>query len=134
MKIQSLCAAGLVAGAMFLGATPSFAYPPPPPHHGMVAPGMMVCPRCDGYRRVPSGFLGWKDKRCPECDGTGVVRVRGHRTPPPPPPHVHKPAPPKHHAKPVPPPKHHAKPAPKPAPRPVTPPRGKPMPKKHGTR
>ncbi len=103
MKINKVFSAGLIVGAVLFGATnvfAQFAQPyapqPPPPPGVMLAPGTAVCPRCQGYRRVPSGFLGLKDKRCPECRGTGVVMLRGHHHAPPPPPKAHhrKPAPP----------------------------------------
>lgn len=83
MKIRRTGFLGLVACAMAFGAASVFAQPPP---HHMLPPGMVVCPRCDGARRVPSGFLGLKEKRCPECKGDGFVRMRGYRPPMPPPP------------------------------------------------
>ena len=95
---------GAIVGALVFVSAPSMAIPPPPP--GMVlAPGMAWCPRCGGHGRVPSGFLGLNDKRCPECKGYRMVRV----LPPPPPTPVHH-----HHAKPVPPPHHPVHPAPHP--------------------
>ncbi len=106
MKIDRFVKVGLVIGSMMLGSMGAYAYPgqycPPPP--GVVVPhGMTTCPRCQGYRRVPSGFLGLKDKRCPECKGAGFIHLRGyHHAPPPPPPKVH-------HHKPAPPPPPHAK-------------------------
>ncbi|MGN0845793.1 MAG: hypothetical protein ACI4RA_00220 [Kiritimatiellia bacterium] len=103
MKIERLSCIRLVVGAVMLGVAGAFAYPPPPPPppppgRVMLPPGTVVCPRCEGFRRVPSGFLGWKEKRCPECKGTGVVVLRGHhhRQPPPPPPKHHRPK--KHHS------------------------------------
>ncbi len=112
IKVNKVFGAGLIASALLLGATGAFAAPPPPPPPGVVlAPGTAICPRCDGHRRVPSGFLGWKSKRCPNCKGTGVVALRHHHRPaPPPPPRARKPAPPPrpHARKPAPPPKPHA--------------------------
>ncbi len=90
MRFSKLFGFGLVVGSLVFGASDALARPhlPPPP------PGMVICPRCDGHRRVPSGFLGWKEKRCPECRGTGAVARRHHHKPAPPPPRAHKPAPP----------------------------------------
>lgn len=111
MKINRMAFIGLVAGAFAFGAMSVAAVPPPPPPGMHLAPGMAWCPRCGGCGRVPSGFLGLKEKRCPECKGHGMVTLRPVPPPPPPPPpkHVHHPAPhPAPHA--APPPKHAPKP------------------------
>ena len=97
-KSAVLCA---VVGALVLAAVPSAAMPPPPP--GMqLAPGMVWCPRCGGHGRVPSGFLGLNDKRCPECKGCRMVRMHHHRGAPVPPPRHARPEPPPPPARPVP--------------------------------
>lgn len=107
MKFAKSVVLGAIVGALVFVSAPSMAIPPPPP--GMVlTPGMAWCPRCGGHGRVPSGFLGWHDKRCPECKGFRMVRVLPPPPPPPPPVHHH------HHAKPVPPPHHPVHPAPHP--------------------
>lgn len=118
MKLNKICLMGLIAGVAMLGTSTAVAVPPPPPHGVVLAPNMVWCPRCGGWGRVPSGLFGWKDKRCPECKGVGMVRPAWYRPPapvvvPPPPHHHHKdvrpvppPPPPKHHkaVRPVPPP------------------------------
>lgn len=109
MKFTKSAVLGAIVGALVFASAPSMAVPPPPPPGMVLAPGMTWCPRCGGHGRVPSGFLGWNDKRCPECKGYRMVRMLP--PPPPPPPPVHH-----HHAKPVPSPHHHAKPAPHPMP------------------
>ena len=106
MKLSKIVALGAIVGALVFAAAPAVAVPPPPPPGVHLMPGMVWCPRCGGHGRVPSGFLGWNDKRCPECKGQRMVRVRPL---PPPPPAVHHnhhhPAPaPQHNAKPLPPP------------------------------
>lgn len=142
MKFDKACLMGLVAAAAMFGTSNVIAVAPPPPHGVVLAPHMVWCPRCGGWGRVPSGFLGWKDKRCPECKGAGMMYPAWYRPPAPvvapPPPHHHHhhhkdvrpvPPPPRHHhhkdVRPVPPPKHHK------AVRPVPPPR---PPKKGGHR
>ena len=107
MKINKYGLMGLVAGALVFGATTGvMAVPPPPPPGVQLMPGMMWCPRCGGNGRVPSGFMGWHDKRCPECKGRGMLMVRPAPPPPPPPAVHHHPAPP--------PPAAHRQPAPAP--------------------
>ena len=100
-KNAVLCA---FVGALVFAAVPSAAMPPPPPPGMQLAPGMVWCPRCGGHGRVPSGFLGLNDKRCPECKGYRMVRMHHHHGAPVPPPARPTPPPP---ARPVPPPPHH---------------------------
>ena len=141
MKFDKACLVGLIAAAAMFGTSNVIAVAPPPPHGVVLAPHMVWCPRCGGWGRVPSGFLGWKDKRCPECKGAGMMYPAWYRPPAPivapPPPHHHHhkdvrpvPPPPRHHhhkdVRPVPPPPKHHK-----AVRPVPPPR---PPKKGGHR
>lgn len=107
MKVCKSVIFGIVACALVLGVTSVTAAPPPPPPGMHLAPGMTWCPRCGGHGRVPSGFLGWSDKRCPECKGYRMVRLRHAPMPPAPAPALH------HHAQPAPAPvRHHAQPAP----------------------
>ena len=111
MKFDKACLVGLIAAAAMFGTSNVMAVAPPPPHSGVLARRMVRCPRCGGWGRVPSGFLGWKDKRCPECKGAGMMYPAWYR--PPPHHHHHKdvrpvpPPPPKHHkaVRPVPPPR-----------------------------
>ena len=110
MKFDKACLVGLIAAAAMFGTSNVIAVAPPPPHRVVLAPHLVWCPRCGGWGRVPSGFLGWKDKRCPECKGAGMMYPAWYR--PPPHHHHHKdvrpvPPPPKHHkaVRPVPPPR-----------------------------
>lgn len=110
MKINRRTFAFLMAGALSLCAADAFGGIRPLPPGAQPYPGWAWCPRCEGRRYVPSGFLGWTSKTCPKCDGYGMVRL-----PPPPPP----PPPPKpviHHKK------HHHQPAPHPVKKPAPPP------------
>ncbi len=110
MKINRRTFAFLMAGALSLYAADAFGGIRPLPPGAQPYPGWAWCPRCEGRRYVPSGFLGWTSKTCPKCDGYGMVRL-----PPPPPP----PPPPKpviHHKK------HHHQPAPHPVKKPAPPP------------
>ena len=105
MKFTKSVILSVFVGALVFAAAPSMAVPPPPPPGVQLMPGMVWCHRCGGHGRVPSGFLGWNDKRCPECKGVGMLRVRPLPPPPPPPAaHHHHPGPePRHPGKPVPP-------------------------------
>ena len=111
MKINRRTFAFLMAGALSLCAADAFGGIRPLPPGAQPYPGWAWCPRCEGRRYVPSGFLGWTSKTCPKCDGYGMVRL-----PPPPPP----PPPPKpviHHKK-----HHHHQPALHPVKKPAPPP------------
>ena len=131
MKFAKIVALSAFIGALVFAAAPSMAVPPPPPPGVHLMPGMVWCPRCGGHGRVPSGFLGWHDKRCPECRGAGMLQVRPVR-PMPPPPAAHHPAPAPHHAKPAPQPMHNVKPmAPHQPARPVAPVKQVPPPPAH---
>ena len=96
MKLGNKVVFGVFLGALLFGAAGVMAAPPPPPPGMHLAPGMVWCPRCGGHGRVPSGFLGLNDKRCPECKGYRMLAVHGHHqhpvavppSPPPPPPKV----------------------------------------------
>ena len=112
MKICKNVVFGIFACALVFGAAGVKALPPPPPPGMQLMPGMAWCSRCGGHGRVPSGFLGMNEKRCPECKGHRMVRLRPLPQPPPP---VHH----HHHAQPVPPPPAHPV-----RPQPVPPPRG----------
>lgn len=117
MKLGNKAVFAIFLGTLLFGATGVLAAPPPPPPGMHLAPGMVWCPRCGGHGRVPSGFLGLNDKRCPECKGYRMLAVHGrhHAAPVPPP----APAPHHHHAAPAPV-HHHAQPArPMPPPAPV---------------
>ena len=110
MTLNRRTFAFVIAGLLTLGAVDSFGGIRPLPPGAQPYPGWAWCPRCEGRRYVPSGFLGWTSKTCPKCDGYGMVRL-----PPPPPP----PPPPKpviHHKK------HHHQPAPHPVKKPAPPP------------
>lgn len=104
MKLAGFAVLGAIACAFAFASMSAQAVPPPPPPGVHLMPGMVWCPRCGGHGRVPSGFLGLNDKRCPECKGYRMLAVRGHHhpvaVPPPPPSHVdhhhHH-----HHAEPV---------------------------------
>lgn len=106
MKSFKMFVMGGIVSALLFGAGSASAMPPPPPPGVQLMPGMVWCHRCGGHGRVPSGFLGWNDKRCPECKGRGMLMVRTMPPPPPPPPVVH------HHGK-----HHHVEPV-----RPMPPP------------
>ena len=95
MKLNRRSFALLVAGALSICAADAFGGVPPLPPGAQPHPGMAWCPRCEGRRYVPSGFLGWTSKVCPQCRGTGMVALP-HPPPPPvvkPHPHHHPPAP-----------------------------------------
>ena len=115
MKFDKACLMGLVAAVAVFGTSNVIAVAPPPPQGVVLAPNMVWCPRCGGWGRVPSGLFGWKDKRCPECKGVGMVHPVWYRPPVP----VVVPPPPHHHHKdvrPVPPPPkkaHHRGPGPR---------------------
>jgi len=83
MRIDKVCLMGLIAAAAMFGSTNVIAVAPPPPQGVVLAPNMVWCPRCGGWGRVPSGFMGLKDKRCPECKGHGMVRPAWYRPPAP---------------------------------------------------
>ena len=110
MKINRRTFAFLMAGALSLCAADAFGGIRPLPPGAQPYPGWAWCPRCEGRRYVPSGFLGWTSKTCPKCDGYGMVRL-----PPPPPPPPPKPV--IHHKK-----HHHHQPAPHPVKKPAPPP------------
>ena len=105
MKLNRRTFALLVAGALSLCAAEAFGGVPPLPPGARPPAGWAWCPRCEGRRYVPSGFLGWTSKPCPNCNGYGMVKL----PPPPPPPkpvvvvpppqhpHPHQPAPAVHH-------------------------------------
>ena len=132
MKLSKIVALGAIVGALVFAAAPAVANPPPPPPGVHLTPGMAWCPRCGGHGRVPSGFLGWHDKRCPECRGAGMLQVRPVRPMPPPAAHHHNSAPAPHHAKPAPQPMHNVKPmAPHQPARPVAPVKQVPPPPAH---
>ena len=94
MKSFKMFVMGGIVSALLFGAGSASAMPPPPPPGVQLMPCMVWCHRCGGHGRVPSGFLGWNDKRCPECKGYRMLAVRGHHhhaqpvrpMPPPPPP------------------------------------------------
>ena len=99
MKLTGFAVLGAIACAFAFAPMSAQAVPPPPPGVHLM-PGMVWCPRCGGHGRVPSGFLGLNDKRCPECKGYRMVAIRGHHHPvvvPPPSPKDHH----HHHAEPV---------------------------------
>ena len=108
MKLNRRSFAFLIAGALSLCAADAFGGIPPLPPGARPLPGWAWCPRCEGRRYVPSGFLGWTSKPCPKCDAYGMIRLPPPPPPPPPPKPVvyHK----KHHHQPA----HHQPP---PAPR-----------------
>ena len=81
MKLNRRSFAFLIAGALSLCAADAFGGIPPLPPGARPLPGWAWCPRCEGRRYVPSGFLGWTSKPCPKCDAYGMIRL-----PPPPPP------------------------------------------------
>lgn len=83
MRIDKICLMGLIAAVAMFGSTNVIAVAPPPPQGVPLAPNMAWCPRCGGWGRVPSGFLGWKDKRCPECRGRGMVYPAWYKPPAP---------------------------------------------------
>lgn len=92
MKLNRRTFAFLIAGALSLGAADVFGGVPPLPPSAQPPAGYAWCPRCEGRRHVPSGFLGWTSKPCPNCKGTGMIQL-----PPPQHHHHHKPAPAVHH-------------------------------------
>ena len=102
MKLNRRTFAFLVAGALSLCAAEAFGGVPPLPPGARPPAGWAWCPRCEGRRHVPSGFLGWTSKPCPNCNGSGMVKLP---PPPPPPKPVVVVPPPQHH-------QHHHKPAP----------------------
>ena len=102
MKLNRRTFALLVAGALSLCAAEAFGGVPPLPPGARPPAGWAWCPRCEGRRHVPSGFLGWTSKPCPNCNGSGMVKLP---PPPPPPKPVVVVPPPQHH-------QHHHKPAP----------------------
>ena len=93
MKLDRRTFAFLIAGVLSLCATDAFCGIRPLPPGARPPAGWAWCPRCEGRRYVPSGFLGWTSKPCPKCDAYGMVRL----PPPPPPPIVKQP-----HRKPAP--------------------------------
>lgn len=99
MKLDRRAFAILVVGALSLCAIDAFAGVPPLPPGARPPAGYGWCPRCEGRRYVPSGFLGWTSKVCPNCRGTGMIALPPPPPPPPPPKpvvvphHHHKPAP-----------------------------------------
>ena len=100
MKLNRRTFAFLIAGALSLCAADAFCGVPPLPPGARPHPGWAWCPRCEGRRYVPSGFLGWTSKTCPKCNGYGMVRLPPPPPPPPvvkPPHHHHHPAPAVHH-------------------------------------
>ena len=101
MKLTGFAVLGAIVCAFAFAPMSAQAIPPPPPGVHLT-PGMVWCPRCGGHGRVPSGFLGLNDKRCPECKGYRMLAVRHHHPvavpPPPPPPKAHHKH---HHAQPV---------------------------------
>ena len=102
MKLNRRTFALLIAGALSLCAAEAFGGVPPLPPGARPPAGWAWCPRCEGRRHVPSGFLGWTSKPCPNCNGSGMVKLP---PPPPPPKPVVVVPPPQHH-------QHHHKPAP----------------------
>lgn len=95
MKLNRRTFAFLMAGALSLCAADAFGGIRPLPPGAQPYPGWAWCPRCEGRRHVPSGFLGWTSKPCPNCRGTGMIQL-----PPPPPPPPPAPKPAMHHRKP----------------------------------
>ena len=104
MKLNRRTFALLFAGVLSLCAADAFGGVPPLPPGARPPAGWAWCSRCEGRRYVPSGFLGWTSKPCPNCNGYGMVKL----PPPPPPPKPvvvvpqqphrhHKPAPAVHH-------------------------------------
>ena len=94
MKLNRRTFALLAAGVLSLGAADAFGGVPPLPPGARPPAGWAWCPRCEGRRHVPSGFLGWTSKPCPQCNATGMVKL------PPPPTPVVVPPPagkPRHH-------------------------------------
>ena len=85
MNLNRRLFVSLLTGALSFCVADVHAGIPPLPPGARPAHGMMWCPRCHGRRRVPSGFLGWTSKPCPDCRATGMVRLP---PPPPPPPAV----------------------------------------------
>ena len=80
MKLTGFAILGAIACAFAFAPMSAQAVPPPPPGVHL-QPGMVWCPRCGGHGRVPSGFLGLNDKRCPECKGYRMLAVHGHHHP-----------------------------------------------------
>lgn len=99
MKLNRRTFAFLMAGVLSLCAADAFGGVPPLPPGAQPPAGWAWCPRCEGRRYVPSGFLGWTSKPCPKCNATGMIQL-----PPPPPPPPPVVIPPKKH--------HHHQPAP----------------------
>ena len=95
MKIKRRTFAFLMAGVLSLCAAETFGGVRPLPPGARPPAGYGWCPRCEGRRYVPSGFLGWTSKPCPECHATGMIQIAPPPPPPPPPPkpvvHHHKP-------------------------------------------
>ena len=109
MKLNRRTFALLIAGALSLGAADAFGGVPVLPPGAQPPAGYAWCPRCEGRRHVPSGFLGWTSKPCPNCNATGMIKLP---PPPPPKPVVVTPPPPKPVVVTPPPQQHHHKPAP----------------------
>lgn len=105
MKINRRTFAFLMAGVLSLCAVGAFGGIRQLPPGARPPAGYGWCPRCEGCRYVPSGFLGWTSKPCPDCHATGLVLIPPPPPPPPPKPvthhkkhhHHHQPAPAAHH-------------------------------------
>lgn len=109
MKLNRRTFAFLMVGVLSLCTANVFGGVRPLPPGARPLAGYGWCPRCEGRCYVPSGFLGWTSKPCPNCHATGMIRV----VPPPPPPPPPKPVVyPKHHHHPAPAVHHQPKPQP----------------------